>query len=124
MLEACGVGGITCDRHVYVLKAHNCNTLGNVVRTVNSYGRTLAVAVGGFFNNLNLACKVVHFGLNIGEAVYAGNNECRVLAQAVEYDLEGSLSDLVCGLSNTDCALCRGKGFVSGKESEALGAFS
>ena len=34
VLESCGVSGVTCDRYSYVLKAHNCNTLGNTVRAV------------------------------------------------------------------------------------------
>ncbi len=124
VLETSGVGGVAGDGNVHVFKTHDCNAFGDVVCAVHSDCRTFAVGVCGFFDNFNFTGEVVHLGLDVSEAVDTRDNESRVFSKSVEDDFEGSFADFVCRSCNADCAFCGSKRFVTGKECEALCAFS
>ena len=70
---------------------------------------------------LTLPVAVVELGLDVGEAVDAGDDLGSVLAQAVEDDPQGLLPGLVGVLDDADGALGGGKGLVAGQEGKALG---
>ena len=124
VLETGGVGGVAGDGDIDILKAHDGNAFGDVVRTVDADCRTLALGVGGLFDDLDLTGVVVHLGLHIGEAVDAADDERGVLAKPVEDDFEGLFADLVRGLGDADRAFGGGEGLVSRKERKALGLLS
>jgi len=86
MLETCRVCGVTGDGNVYALFPHDCNALCYVVSTVAVYLCTRALRICGvafaeYF--LNLAGIVVHFCLNICEAVDTGDDLCRIFSKTV-----------------------------------------
>ena len=109
VLETSRVCGVTGDGDVNVFKTHDCHAFGDVVAAVHFDSGSFAVGVGSFFDDGHFALVVVHFGLDISEAVDTGDDECGVFAETVENDFKGSLSDFVCGSCDTDCAFCRSK---------------
>ena len=64
---------------------------------------------------------MVKGGFHIGKAIKAGQCVAGVLAQAIEDDAQGIFADLIGAADNTDAALRRRKGFVTGQKAEAAG---
>ncbi len=124
VLETGRVGGVAGDGDVNVFKAHDCNAFGYVVCAVDADCRSFALGVCGFLDDCDFAGVVVHFGLDVGEAVDTRDDESGVFAETVQYDFQGLFADLVCGSCDTDCAFCRCEGFVTCEESETLGFFT
>ena len=83
MLEAGGVGGVAGDGNADLLQLHDGDAFGNVVRAVALDVRTGAVGVGLLADDLDFLGVGVKLGLDVGEAVDAGDDEGGVLAQAV-----------------------------------------
>ena len=92
VLEAGGVGRVTCDRYIYVLLPHDGHTLANIVSTVAVYGSTGTVGVSDALNLLEFAGEVVELGLHKGEAVDAADDHGSVLTQTVEDATQGLVS--------------------------------
>ena len=121
MLEAGGVGGVACDGNVDALGVHDGDAFADVIRAVAANIGALTLGVADLSDNRELTGEVIELGLNIGEAVDAGDDLRGVLAQTVENDAQRLLAGLVGVLHDTDGALCGGEGFVTGEEGEALG---
>ncbi|CAK7016247.1 MAG: hypothetical protein DELT_03255 [Desulfovibrio sp.] len=98
---------------------HDRHTLVYVIRAVAANLCPVAFRIFGFGNDIELAGGIVIIRLNIGKAVDARNNLRRVLAKAVEDNLQVLLAYLVRRLGDTDCAFRRRKGFVPREEAEA-----
>ena len=121
VLEPGGVGGVAGDGHVHALVLHDGHALQHVVGAVALDSGALAVGEGLLLQDLQLAGEEVVVGLDVGEAVDAGDDVGSVLAQAVEDDAQGLLAGTVGGFGDADGALGGGEGLVAGQEGEALG---
>ena len=121
MLEAGGVGGVAGDGDVHLLVVHDGHALADVVGAVAADSSALAVGVGDLTDDVQLAGAVVELGLDVGEAVDAGDDLGGVLAQAVQDDAQGLGAGLVGVADDADGALGGGEGLVAGQEGEALG---
>ena len=95
MLEAGRVGGVTGDGDVHALGMHDGNALADVVSAVAANVGALGLAVADLAHDIQLAGEVVELGLNIGEAVDAGDDLSGVLAETVQNDAQGSLRALL-----------------------------
>ncbi|OPZ58677.1 MAG: hypothetical protein BWY87_01348 [Deltaproteobacteria bacterium ADurb.Bin510] len=124
VLEARGVGGVAGDRNVHALKMQDGHTLAHVVGAVTAHLGALAVRIGGFLDDFQLAAGVVELGLDVGKAVDATDDLSGVLAQTVQNHAQGFLAGLVGALGQADGALGRGKALVAGQEGEASGLFT
>ena len=121
VLETGGVGRVAGDGHVHTLVVHDGHALPDIVGAVAADIGPLALGVADLPDDLQFAGVVVELGLNVGEAVDAGDDLGSVLAQAVEDHPQGLLAGLVGVADDADGALSGGKGLVAGQEGEALG---
>ena len=121
VLEAGGVGGVAGDGHVHALVMHDGHALADIVCAEAADVGALALAVADLADDLQLAGIVVELGLDIGEAVDAGDDLGGVFAQAVEDDAQGLLAGLIGVVDDADGAFGGGEGLVAGQEGEALG---
>ena len=120
VLEAGRVGGVTGDGDVHTLGMHDGNALADVVSAVAANVGALGLAVADLAHDVQLAGEVVELGLNIGEAVDAGDDLSGVLAETVQDDAQGLLAGLVGVADDADRALSGGEGLVTGEEGKAL----
>ena len=120
VLEAGGVGGVAGDGDVNAFLVHDGNALTDIVSAVAADVCALALGVADLADDLQFAGVVVKLGLNVGEAVDAGDNLRRILAKAVQNDAQRGLSCLVGVADDTDRALGGCEGLVAREEAEAL----
>ncbi len=93
---------------------HDGNALADVVGAVALDGGTRAIGVGDLAHDLKLAGVVVELGLDVGEAVDAGDDLGGVLAKAVQDDAQRLLAGLVGVVGDADGALGGREGLVTG----------
>ena len=124
VLEARRVGGVAGDGDVGILVPHDGNALADVVSTVAVDLGARTIGVGDGLHDLKLAREVVELGLDIGEAVDAGDDLGGVLAEAVQDNAQGLLAGLVGVVGDADGALSGGEGLVASEEGEALGVLA
>jgi len=124
MLEAGGVGGVAGDGDVDALLVHDGDALAHVVRAVAADAGALALGVADLADDLQLARVIVELGLDVGEAVDAGDDLGGVLAKSVQDDAQRGLARLVGVLDDADGAFGGREGLVAGEEAEALGVFT
>ena len=121
VLEPGGVGGVAGDGHVHAFEVHDGHALADVVGAIAADVGPLALGVADLPDDLQLVGVVVELGLDVGEAVDAGDDLGRILAKAVQDDPQGLLADLVGVADDADGALGGGEGLMAGQEGEALG---
>ena len=124
MLEACRVGGVSCDGYIYALMPHDGNAFAYIVGAVAFDLCARTVAVGDFTDDVELACEIVELGLHICEAVDAGDDLCGIFSEAVEDAAERLLAHLVSLCGNLDGALCGCERLVAGEEGETFCLFA
>ena len=120
MLETCGVGGVSGDGNVYILLPHDGHTLRNGVGAVAVYLGTGAVGISDSLHLGNGVGIGIILCLHEGEAVDSGDDLCGILAETVQDDTQGILTNLVGVVGDTDGALSCCEGLVSCQEAEAL----
>jgi len=96
----------------------------NIIRAIAANLGTVALGVGFLLDNGEGASGVVELGLDVREAINAGNDLGGVLAEAVQDDLERFLADFVGRIGDADRAFSGGEGLVAGQKSEAFGFFT
>ena len=122
-LETGRIGRVSGNGSVDFLESHNCYAFVDVVATVNSYRRSLAVRISRLFHDVDTAGEEVVLSLNVSESVDTADDESGVLSETVEDNSERSLSYFVSRARDTDSAFrCRER-LVTCKECEALGFF-
>ena len=99
---------------------HDGHALAHIVCAVAAYVGALTLAVTDLAHDVQLAGVVIELGLDIGEAVDAGDDLSSVLAEAVQNDAQRLLAGLVGILDDADRTFCGGEGLVTGEESKAL----
>ncbi len=124
VLEARRVGGVTGNGDVSVLVPHDGNALADVVGAVAVNGSAWAIGIRNLLDNLKLAGEVVELGLDIGEAVDAGDDLGGVLAEAVQDNAQRLLAGLVGVVGDANGALSGSEGLVASQEREALGVLT
>ena len=121
VLETGGVGGVTGDGNLNTLSLHDSNAFQNVVGAVALNSSALAVRVRDGLDDLQLAGGEVVVGLDIGEAIDTADDLSSVLAQAVQDNTQGLLTDLVGGTGDADSTLSSSEGLMASQEGEAMG---
>ena len=121
MLEAGRVGGVSGDGNVDLLEMHDSNALADVVSAVAADICALAFRIADLTDDLQLVGEVVKLGLNVGKAVYTGDDLRGVLSETVKDNAKLLLADFVGVADDTDSALSGGEGFVTCEEGKALG---
>ncbi len=116
MLEAGRVGGVAGDGDVDAFVVHDGHALADIVSAVAADVGALALGVADLADDVQLAGVVVELGLDIGEAVDAGDDLGGVLAEAVQDDAQGLFAGLVGVLDDADGAFSGGEGLVAGEE--------
>ena len=121
VLEAGGVGRVTRDRHVNILVPQDSHTFANIVSAIALYLQAAGVvAIRNLLDNLQLRGEVVELSLYVCETIDAADDLCSVLAQTVQDNAEGLLTNLVGHLGNLDGTLGSSERLVTSQEGEAL----
>ena len=121
MLEAGGVGRVTRDRHVNILVPQDSHTFANIVSAIAlNLQAAGVVAIRNLLDNLQLRGEVVELSLYVCETIDAADDLCSVLAQTVQDNAEGLLTNLVGHLGNLDGTLGSSERLVTSQEGEAL----
>ena len=120
VLETCGVGRVTCDRHINILQPVDSHTLTNVISAIAVHLGTGTVRVSDAVNHVHLTCIVVKLSLYISKSVDTADDHSSIFAQTVKDATQGVLTHLVSHLGNLDSTLSSGEALVSSQEGETL----
>ena len=112
MLETSRVGRVTRNGNVDAFVVHDGNAFADVVSTKATDISPFALGIRNFTDDVQVTCLIVELGLNIGEAVDAGNDLSGVFTEAVQDNAKGNLAGFVGVADDTDSTFSSGKGFV------------
>ena len=124
MLEACRIGRVTRNGDINPLVVHDGNSFADVIDAVTAYLRAQSVGVRLFADDAKLSGRIVKFGLHIGKAIDARDNQRRILAQPVQDDPQWCLTHTICHFGDLDSSFRRSEGLVSCQEGEATSLFA
>ena len=94
MLDTGGVGGVAGDGDVNAFQMHDGNTFADIVSAVALDVCTLGLGVTDLTDHVDLTGSIVKLSLNIGKAVDTGDDLCSVLAQTVQDNAQGLLTQI------------------------------
>ena len=120
MLETGRVCGGAGDGHVHALVAHDRHALIHIVRAVAAHLGPVAFGERAGGDDLQLAGMIIVLGLDMRKAVDARDDIRRILAKAVQDDLQRLLADLVGRARDADGPFGGGKALMPGEEGEAM----